>query len=140
MVQLSCCIMIIIISSVNYYCYYSVVPPVLVESVLNLTMTITDNATLICVFEGFPKPLINWYHNGVMISNDSELINETESVNIEGLVTASSYLRLSQISLENEGEYVCVATENIFGNSDFSTGRLTVQGNKNFIKKSIQVY
>ncbi len=104
----------------------------LIESVLNLTKNITDNVTLTCIYEGFPKPLIIWYHNGEMVSNDS--IDETDEVIIEGLIRTSSYITLSSVSLEDGGEYVCNAIENALNNSEMSKGTLTVQGKNIFIK------
>ena len=96
----------------------------LIEGLMNTTQNSTDNLTLSCTFEGFPAPIIYWYHNGEMIINSIE----SESAINTGLVNVTSQFHLTNLMYEDRGMYECVATDGIFNNSQQSNGMVTVQG------------
>lgn len=66
-----------------------------------------DSVSLSCMFDGAPVPMIRWFYNDAELVDDT--INNVEVVSEDGW----SVLRLSNVSLENEGNYRCEANNSL---------------------------
>ncbi|KHJ40805.1 immunoglobulin domain protein [Trichuris suis] len=66
-----------------------------------------SNATLTCVADGSPKPIVSWRRkdNGIIITNEPEGYGES--------VIYKNNLVLYKLSRQHMGEYICLATNGI---------------------------
>ncbi|XP_076471204.1 twitchin-like [Babylonia areolata] len=61
-----------------------------------------ESLTLSCAFTGLPEPNIEWFFNGQMLSSD-----DIVSIKTRG---SSSRLQISEVVVDDEGDYVCKAS------------------------------
>ncbi|CDW57144.1 I-set domain containing protein [Trichuris trichiura] len=66
-----------------------------------------SNATLTCVADGSPKPIVSWRRkdNGIIVTNEPEGYGES--------VVYKNNLVLYKLSRQHMGEYICLATNGI---------------------------
>ena len=93
-------------------------PPTIDDGLVSPNLNITLGATLTmdCNAEGLPPPLIHWVKDGRRLP-----VNGPNHV-----VSTSGMLTVQRVSVDDEGRYVCVAS-NIAGNST-KTIYVSVQG------------
>ncbi|XP_070832603.1 myosin light chain kinase, smooth muscle-like [Chaetodon trifascialis] len=86
--------------------------PVFLSQLSPAAVTTGETATFTVKVSGFPKPTVQWSHNGKMIKSSSiyKLIEEKEEYT----------LVITQVTSEYEGEYSCIAT-NRFGQTTCTT-------------------
>ena len=77
-----------------------------------------DTVALACTATGRPYPTIQWYKDGVLITNDSLTSIYNEEVENNGLLFTTSILEVCSVGSENIGSYSCVAG-NSAGNDSF---------------------
>lgn len=82
--------------------------------------TLSGNRTVICRPEGAPYPTIEWLKNG----RNLNLVADDNMSRVRML--ANGNLVLSQLQLQDQGEYTCKATNDL--GSATSTGTLTISG------------
>ena len=98
--------------------FLSIVAPEIVISPSNVTDPFTegDTVTFACSASGRPYPTIQWYKDGVMLTNDSQLTSiYNEEFENSGLLFTSSILELCGVGEDDSGTYSCVAS-NLAGN------------------------
>ena len=76
------------------------------QSPEDINVTITEDLVLECTADGFPLPSIEWTHNGTVVQRDDR-ITITEVVTMD--VALTSRLTVSNTSLNDSGEYRCIA-------------------------------
>ena len=76
------------------------------QSPEDINVTIVEDLVLECSADGFPHPSIEWTHNGTVVQRDDR-ITITEEVSME--VALTSRLSISDTSLNDSGEYKCIA-------------------------------
>ncbi|XP_022085366.1 hemicentin-1-like isoform X2 [Acanthaster planci] len=83
-------------------------PPSITEQPLspNLNVTVGSTIAINCEAEGLPPPTIHWLRDG----------NQLRSSGANYVIDSSGSLTLQRISVNDQGQYVCVAS-NIAGNS-----------------------
>lgn len=82
-----------------------------------------DTTYLSCEATSKPVPIINWYHNGVLV-NIRDRYNISQQSSFNG--TVSSILIISDVRSSDVGTYTCNATNVVSSNTSF--GVLTVNG------------
>ncbi|XP_038063967.1 hemicentin-1-like isoform X2 [Patiria miniata] len=87
---------------------YVLLPPSISDPPLspNLDVTIGSTITIDCQSEGLPPPTIHWLRDGTQLRSSGS----------NYVIDASGSLTLQRISVNDQGQYVCVAS-NIAGNS-----------------------
>lgn len=95
----------------------SLVPPEIVKSPQDLTVTEGDTARFEVEVFGHPAPDVEWFSNGAKIEGNVETLLESDG-NIHRLV-------LMDVVLEDEGEYMATATSEVGKVS--CTGKLSVK-------------
>ena len=95
----------------------SLLPPEIVKSPQDLTVTEGDTARFEVEVFGHPAPDVEWFSNGAKIEGNAETLLESDG-NIHRLV-------LMDVVLEDEGEYMATATSKV-GNVS-CTGKLSVK-------------
>ena len=66
-----------------------------------------------CAASGDPSPSIEWFYNGTMLSNDTEVTILYELVEIGGVTFAQSILEVCGVEGEDSGEYSCTASNSL---------------------------
>jgi hypothetical protein len=74
-----------------------------------------DTVALACTATGRPYPTIQWYKDGVLLTNESLIAIYTEEVEQNGLLFTTSILEVCSVGADDRGTYTCVA-ENPAGN------------------------
>lgn len=88
-----------VLISCVYYSLLFTVAPVITVPPYDMNVTTTEDLDLTCLISGFPIPLIEWYHNGSVISPDERItILHNSSVTI---------LTVINTSLADSGDYRC---------------------------------
>ena len=94
---------------------------------MNTTATRTESLELVCIANGFPVPTITWTHNGTTIDpGTSDDINITEEISMD--VEKTSTLTVTNTTLNDSGEYVCVVTSTPFTDVSSDPAFVLVQG------------
>ena len=70
---------------------------------------------LACTATGRPYATIQWYKDGVLLTNDSLTTIYNEEIEQNGLLFTTSILELCSVGADDRGTYSCVA-ENLVGN------------------------
>jgi hypothetical protein len=73
---------------------------------------------LACTATGRPYPTIQWYKDGVLLTNESLIAIYTEEVEQNGLLFTTSILEVCSVGADDLGTYSCVAS-NSAGNDSF---------------------
>ena len=94
------------------YLDWSVPPviPVLTEEPHDTNVTRTETLMLFCSADGFPTPMIVWFHNGSAVGNSSRI---TIIDSLTG-VTVTSMLMVMTTTFSDSGNYSCEATSPVF--------------------------
>lgn len=87
------------------------------KTLTNLTIKDGEELLLQCIVEGDPEPQISWSKNGNKISS-SEIIDLKYKNGVASL-------RIAEVYPEDEGEYVCKATNSV--GSTETKSKLTIQ-------------
>ena len=74
-----------------------------------------DTVSLVCTATGRPFAMIQWYKDGMEITNDSLITIYNEQFEGNGLMFTTSILEVCSVGSENSGTYSCVAS-NLAGN------------------------
>ncbi|XP_035658484.1 hemicentin-2-like [Branchiostoma floridae] len=90
-------------------------PPTIIHISGSLTMATGDSVKLYCRADGYPKPVIRWLKEGLLLPTD--LQTSTGEV---------SMMTLSNLNINDSGQYACSASNDV-GSADAKTLRLTVQ-------------
>ncbi|XP_066300070.1 uncharacterized protein [Branchiostoma lanceolatum] len=90
-------------------------PPTIIHISGSLTMASGDSVKLYCRADGYPKPVIRWLKEGLLLPTD--LQTSTGEV---------SMMTLSNLNINDSGQYACSASNDV-GSADAKTLRLTVQ-------------
>lgn len=97
---------IFIIQDINTLCFRNVETyPVFTQNLKDVRCCDGDSVTLECHVEGLPEPSIVWEKDGRVLSNSTDYRTNY----LEDRAT----LHISSIFPEDEGEYTCVAINNI---------------------------
>ena len=83
----------------------TVVPPVLEVSPASITAQLGSNLTLHCTANGFPTPIIEWVHFGMVLRERGGIEVDAEVINS----TVISTLSITDVQTENYGLYTCRA-------------------------------
>ena len=92
----------------HYFTYLSViflVPPYFLTKPSDEIVVLGQTLRLACKAAGFPKPLLEWYHGKLSLSNTSRLT-----------LGADGSLVLSMVNINDAGQYKC-SVENVAGNN-----------------------
>ena len=73
---------------------------------------------LACTATGLPYPTIQWYKDGMLITNESLTTIYNEEFENNGTLFTTSILELCSVGADNGGAYSCVAS-NSAGNDSF---------------------
>ncbi len=95
---------------------YNTVPPAISANAPTVNVTMGTTVALSCTSSGDPLPDLTWSHDDVTLATDGRVIISSDRHSLT-LVNASQ---------EDEGQYICEAT-NLVG-SEFATITLDVQG------------
>ena len=70
-----------------------------------------NTVQLVCTATGRPYPMIQWYKDGVLITNDTSSLTSIYNEEFEnnGLLFTSSILEVCSVGAENRGRYSCLA-------------------------------
>ena len=70
-----------------------------------------DTINLVCTATGRPFPTIQWYRNGVLLTNDSLSLTSIydEQLESSGLLFTSSILEICSVRANDTGTYSCQA-------------------------------
>ena len=125
-------------------------PPMLLDGFNSTTLNITYPLTLTCIFYGDPVPTVEWYFQGeqqseavqIHTGNGMDIFivadeggpgsGESGDTNLNGGLLITSTLSLAHVGIENEGVYVCNATNgvpNFIGSVTSHNSTIKVQGN-----------
>ena len=95
-------------------------------------LKVGDNISLSCTATGVPLPLLQWYKDSIVITNESMISSSisTGETNIGGVTSTVSILHLSSLNEFDSGTYSCEAT-NFAGNATYEfeiqvTGGMTL--------------
>ena len=69
-----------------------------------------DTVSLACTASGRPYPTIQWYKDGVLLTNESLTSIYNEEFESNGLLFTSSILELCSVDEDNIGRYSCQAS------------------------------
>ena len=97
----------------------------IVDSPQSAVAVVENSASFDCSARGKPTPVITWWRRGVMLMDGDKFRITSSSVEGDNYFI-SSQLNISSIALEDDDDYVCIAT-NIVGRS-MVTASLEVQG------------
>ena len=88
------------------------VPPAIVIRP-NVTEPFLEGNTvqLVCTATGRPSPMIQWYKDGVLITNDTSSLTSIYNEEFEnnGLLFTSSILEVCSVGADSRGTYSCLA-------------------------------
>ena len=77
-----------------------------------------DTVALACTATGRPYPTIQWYKDGVLLTNESLTTIYNEEVEQNGLLFTTSILEVCSVGADDRGSYRCVASNSV-GNDSF---------------------
>ena len=78
-----------------------------------------DSVSLVCSARGFPAVDITWWYQNTQLM-DSDLGLSIQSVTVEGVngfLDTTSTLTISSVDRSDAGNYTCVASNTVFGDS-----------------------
>ena len=117
------------------------VPPLLLEGFNATIKNATDTLRLTCVFSADPLPMVEWYFQGeqqsepvpINIGNGTDILLGPDEEEVDSLTefVISSTVVISQVTVNNEGTYICNATNgvpNLIGSITSNNSTLKVQG------------
>ena len=120
-------------------------PAEVVVAVANVTGNETFSATLTCVVQGNPLPMVVWSAKDSLTNLSNVITNNTlkylieENITdpLEGLIRVKSILTIMNLSSEDESIYRCAGSNNVtdlLGVVSATEAFLTVQGSNLFLK------
>ena len=88
-----------------------------------------DTISFVCTATGRPYPMIQWYKDGVLITNDTSSLTSIYNEEFEqgGLLFTSSILEVCSVDAGNTGTYSCL-TVNAAGNDSVEFDVLVQNG------------
>lgn len=95
--------------------FFAVVPTIVVSPNVTGPFTEGDTVALACTATGRPYPTIQWYKDGVLLTNESLTTIYNEEIEQNGLFFTTSILEVCSVGADDRGTYSCVA-ENPAGN------------------------
>ena len=98
--------------------------PVLTEKPLDTNAIRTENLTLICSADGFPRLGIVWLHNRSMVVTSSRIT----ITNSHSRFNLTSTLTVMNTSFSDSGNYSCVATSPPFDDVWSREALVIIQG------------
>ena len=108
-------------------------------AVSSVTGNETFSATLTCAVQGIPRPMVAWsatnlstsLSNSITNSTLKYLIEEFDTVSLDGLIHVQSILTVMNLSVEDELIYRCGGNNNVtdlLAVTSSTEATLTVQG------------
>ena len=85
-------------------------PVIVVRPNVTDPFTEGDTIALACTATGRPYPTIQWYKDGVLLTNGSLISIYDEQFENGGLLFTSSILEVCSVGIADNGTYSCVAT------------------------------
>ena len=98
--------------------FFAVVPTIVVSPNVTGPFTEGDTVALACTATGRPYPTIQWYKDGVLLTNESLTTIYNEEVEQNGLFFTTSILEVCSVGADDRGSYSCMAS-NSAGNDSF---------------------
>ena len=88
-----------------------------------------DTINLVCTATGRPSPMIQWYKDGVLLTNDTSSLTSVYNEEFEssGLLFTTSILELCSVDADSSGTYSCLAL-NAAGNDSVEFDVLVQNG------------
>ena len=89
----------------------SVPPSIVIRPNVTEPFTEGDTVQLVCTATGRPYPMIQWYKDGVLITNETSSLTSIYNEEFEnnGLLFTSSILEMCSVGADNRGTYSCLA-------------------------------
>ena len=94
---------------------FSVAPAIVIRPNVSDPFSEGDTVALVCTATGRPYPSIQWYKDGVLLTNDSLTSIYDEEFEASGLLFSTSILEVCSVGVNDSGTYSCFAT-NFAGN------------------------
>ena len=82
--------------------------------------TVTTSETLSCTVYGYPLPNVTWYYNDMILELEGNYTSESRQISTFGRL---SELTVLELEYEDDGEYWCVAVNNLFNENVVSSNR-----------------
>ena len=89
---------------------FSVAPTIVVSPNVTDPLTEGDTVALACTATGRPYPTIQWYRDGILLTNESLTTIYNEEVEENGLLFTTSILEVCSVGADDRGTYSCVAS------------------------------
>ena len=89
----------------------SVPPSIVIRPNVTEPFVEGDTVQLVCTATGRPYPMIQWYKDGVLITNDTSSLTSiyNEEFDNNGLLFTSSILEVCSVGADSRGTYSCQA-------------------------------
>ena len=109
----------------TYFTYYltlsstapaQILPP---QEPTAISVNETNSVSFVCSARGFPAVNITWWYQNAQLM-DSDLRLSIQSVTVEnnnGFLDTTSTLTISSVNRSDAGNYACVASNTVFGDS-----------------------
>ena len=122
-----------------YTVLFFLVPPTIVQPLMNVTVLQNSNVSFTCVLNSSPAPLVQWYF--ISSNGSSQLITSGGQYTVSNLFSSGNYnyiatLFISSVTFQNTGNYQCTGSNSV-GDPSTSLSTLTVFG-KIYCDKDIQ--
>ena len=98
--------------------FFPVAPTIVVSPNVTGPFTEGDTVAFACTATGRPYPTIQWYRDGLLLTNESLTTIYSEEVEQNGLLFTTSILEVCTVGADDIGTYSCVAS-NSAGNDSF---------------------
>ena len=95
--------------------YSPVAPTIVIHPNVTNPFTEGDTMAIACTATGRPYPTIQWYKDGVLLTNKSLTTIYNDKVEQNSLLFTTSILEVWSVGADDRGTYSCVA-ENPAGN------------------------
>ena len=94
-----------------FFSSLSVPPSIVIRPNVTEPFVEGDTVQLVCTATGRPSPMIQWYKDGVLLTNDSLSLTSIydEEFESNNLLFSSSILELCSVGADSEGTYSCQA-------------------------------
>ena len=106
------------IISQTFHVVFPVAPAIIVSPNVTDPLTEGNTVAVACTATGHPYPTIQWYRDGVLLTNESLTMIHNEVVEQNGVLFTASILEVSSVGADDRGSYRCVAS-NSAGNDSF---------------------